>query len=536
VTGLTVPIHFTTTEHVALDGQSGKDTFNLKGNAGSISLRGGAGVDRVNFSTATESVVFDLDAVGVAQRVTSTDAEVTLLDRMENFTGSPQNDILSLDAATFARSIDGFAEPGDLLHFDGQGAVVTVVKSDFNTGTIKTKGYADLTFDKFQVIDLQNTPSGPGGFGNPGSNSDAFTTAHIYDDTLFKIAGKPAPGRGPTAVATGLLNNDLFLDIVVVNTKTNNLSVLINKGDGTFFDPVNIKSGGIAPQDVVIGDFDGDMHFDLAVSNPGSGNIAFFHGNNDGTFAAPALTPTPKFKPFALAAADLNGGGLDLVATSRATSTVEVLLGNGAGTFTPGTPVKTVGLGPVDVVIADFNADGKLDVATANNTSGNISFLAGNGTGALAAAALFRAGSRPTGLAVGDLNNDGKLDLAVSNQLSRFVSVFLGVGNAGGAQFMPQLRVAVPGAHLSSAVVIGDFNGDGTADLGLGNTVGSNFTILLGAGLATYSQPYEFDLGKSGNHTVTGGIAIADLNNDGQLDIMATSFNSDDVRVLLRKA
>jgi len=34
----------------------------------------------------------------------------------------------------------------------------------------------------------------------------------------------------------------------------------------------------------------------------------------------------------------------------------------------------------------------------------------------------------------------------------------------------------------------------------------------------------------------TGGIALADLNNDGLLDVIATSVKSNDVRVLLRKA
>jgi hypothetical protein len=416
-------------------------------------------------------------------------------------------------------------------------AIMHLARVDATTGTFFSNAQPDVTFAEVETFSIGNPQSGPGAFGVPG-NSNAFNTAHIYDTTLFQNgAHVPTPGRGPSAVATGDLNGDGFDDLVVANSTTANLSVLINKGDGTFFDPVNLSSGGKTPQDVVIADFDGDHKLDLAVANPGSGSIAFLKGHGDGTFDAPLLTLTPKFKPFALAADDLNGDSLqDLVAVSKTSSTVEVLPGDGTGKFTPGTPVKTIGRAPVDVVVADFNADGKLDVATANSGSNNISFFAGDGAGGLAAAVTFRTGLHPTGLAVGDLNNDGKLDLAVSNQLSRFVSVLLGVGNAGGPQFQPQLRIAVPGPHLSSAIAIGDFNGDHIADLALANSVGDSLTVLLGSGAAIYSQPYEFKLGQFENSTKVSALALDDLDHDGQLDLIATSFTSNDLRVLLRKS
>ncbi len=125
-------------------------------------------------------------------------------------------------------------------------------------------------------------------------------------------------------MVTDDLNGDGFADLVVLNPKTKNLSILLNKGDGTFFDPVNISTGKTAPQDLVIGDFNGSGGLDLAVSNP-AGNITIFDGNGDGTFQAPVVILTPKFKPYALAAGDLlEDGHTDLVAISKTTSQVEV--------------------------------------------------------------------------------------------------------------------------------------------------------------------------------------------------------------------
>jgi hypothetical protein len=212
------------------------------------------------------------------------------------------------------------------------------------------------------------------------------------------------------------------------------------------------------------------------------------------------------------------------------------MLGDGAGSFAIGTPVKTLGSQPVDIAIGDFNGDGSVDLATANAGSNNINLFRGDGLGAVAAPVRFTTGVRPTALAVGDLDNDGDLDLAVSNAGSRFVSILLGKGNvAPAAQFASQLRAALTGAHQASAIAVGDFDGDGIADLGIGNGVGTKFTVLRGTGGAIFSQPYDYDLGKDTKPNPTSAIALADLNNDGLLDVIAASIASNDVRTLLRK-
>ena len=534
VTGVVLPIHFTGIEHLVLDGAAGDDTFNLNGANGHVSLLGNAGADRVNFSTAASGVIFDLDAVGVDQRVTSTDALVTLLDRMENFTGTNSPDILRITASPFPRDVFGglpSMAPGDKLVIDGQGAAVTVMKTDPNTGTVKIKGYADITFDEFESFAITNSPSSPGGFGPPGDNSGAFNTAHAYSLTKFLIAGKPAPGKGPTAVATGDLNGDGFADIVSTDSITGNISVLINQGDGTFFDPVNIKTGGGRPQDLVIGQFDASAGLDVVVTNLGSKNLSLFSGNGLGGFAAPLLIPVAA-QPYAIAAGNFNGGAQDIVITHLGSKQVGVLLGTGTGLGTE-TLFGSGGAKPIDVAVGDFNGDTFTDVVTANNGSASVSLLNGNGAGALAAPVKFKVGVNPTGVAVGDFDLDGKPDVAVSNFISRFVSVLL-TQNAGAAIFKPELRVVLPGYRAPTSITAGDLDGDGQLDLVLADSRGTNITALLGNGPATFTQPYSFNLGKFDSRPKIGGVALADLNNDGLLDIVTSVQGNDDIRVLLR--
>ena len=375
------------------------------------------------------------------------------------------------------------------------------------------------------------------GFGAPGSESGAFGMPTTYDLTTSTTAGKPTPRLGPVAVVTGDLTGSGFDDIITVNEKSGNISVLINNGDGTFEQPVVFKSGGLAPRDLVLGNFDNKPGLDLAVTNSGSADVAIFSGNGAGGFGAPTLIKTAA-DPTAIAAGFINGDNHeDLVVANASLGAITVLLGNGTGGFTPSTsvkaPIKVGGKDPVDVAIADFNGDGKADVVTANYGSGTVSFLEGNGDGSFAAPTHFATGPHPTALAIADINNDGNLDLAVSDGMKNIVSILYGGGNVAAAvQFQPRLQVAVAGSRGSDAIVLGDFNGDGQIDIGLGNVAGGAFTVLLGAGPKTFSQPYQFALGSNPTAGETGSV-VDDLNHDGMLDIVVATQKSNDVRVLL---
>ncbi len=533
-----VSVEYTAVELIVLGAMGGDDTFAVGGALGAVKVIGGSGSDRIDFSTAASRVVFDLDAVGVDQFLNATGQVVNLGDVIENFTGSSFNDTVRVNAANFVRDLKGGANtnevfpPGDELSFDGQAQVVTTTLVDANTGTYRTNGYADLTFDEFETPLIANSPSGPG-FGTP-ANNNAFDTAHIYDLLKSTSGGKPKAGRGPTAVATADLNGDGFMDAVVANSASATISVLLNLGDGTLGAPIAYKTGGSSPQDLAIGNFDANPGLDLAVLNRVSNNLALLSGDGLGGFGVPAVIKIAT-SPLAITVGRINADLIDDLVITHAANRISVLLGTGNG-FGPAAVFKTMGSRPVDVVIGDFNADGKSDVVTANIYSNNVSVFQGDGLGGLAAPTLFATGKRPTALAVADFNLDGVLDLAVSNQMSLFVSILFSNGAVPAAtQFQPQLQVALPGKHSPTSIVAADLNGDGMADLALGNSVGTKVTVLIGGNLGRFSQPYEFDLGKFRGTPKTGGIAVADLNNDGLLDIIATGKNSADVRTLLRK-
>src|SRR5262249_18284035 len=136
--------------------------------------------------------------------------------------------------------------------------------------------------------------------------------------------------------------------IATANTFTNDVTVLLGLGDGTFQSAGNFGVGNI-PYGLVSGDFDEDGILDLAVANqnadpaipagpgiaPYAYDVSILLGNGDATFKPERRIPAGNL-PYGLFTADLNGDGhLDLLTTNQGTNDVSVLLGNGDATFQP---------------------------------------------------------------------------------------------------------------------------------------------------------------------------------------------------------
>ena len=163
--------------------------------------------------------------------------------------------------------------------------------------------------------------------------------------------------------------------------------------------------------------------------------------------------------------------------------------------------------------------------------NGSIHDLAGNPLVAQNPSAAFQAAqssvvASTSFVAVGDFNGDGKADLAVTYQSSTNVGVLLGYGNG---TFAPVVNYNTGGSYNISSVALGDFNGDGKLDLAVTNDHTNTVAVLLGYGNGTFATAVTYS---------TGGIspswvAVGDFNGDGKTDLAVANYNSDTVGVLL---
>jgi hypothetical protein len=345
------------------------------------------------------------------------------------------------------------------------------------SGTGTTMQQASLAVQQGQRVLLQvaSNAGSHGAFTLEFTNLDQFAAP---DNTPLLF---PA-GAGPSAEAVADVNGDGRPDLVVSDALSNTVSVLGNNGDGTFQAPRQFAVGAFSPiaalgnsalgnlgRPVAVADVNGDGIPDILVANSGSSDISVLLGRGDGTFA-----PQRRFQatasPLGMAVGDVNDDGIPdvvVVDSTAAHGQVGVLLGRGDGTFQPPRffaspftdefPVCTVR-------IADLNRDGHPDLIMNDQSDPHTYVFLGNGDG------TFRAGPALSlfgpGLAVADLNGDHIPDIVDASYLADTSSYML--GNGDGSFQAPQPN---PAGQTPVAVAVADFGSaitqaDGSTTLG----------------------------------------------------------------------
>src|SRR6185436_20208995 len=92
-----------------------------------------------------------------------------------------------------------------------------------------------------------------------------------------------AVGSEPFSEAIGDVDLDGLLDIVTANRESNDVSVLLGTGGGSFAAARDVEVGS-TPESIAIADLDQDGLPDLAVANEVTANSSVMLGRGDGTF------------------------------------------------------------------------------------------------------------------------------------------------------------------------------------------------------------------------------------------------------------
>jgi hypothetical protein len=337
-----------------------------------------------------------------------------------------------------------------------------------------------------------------------GLGESGFVTAPIYE------VGSPA-----RAVAFGFLNPGTIEDLVVVhqqfNPEEDRVSVLLGNSDGTFQPPLSFDTGD-DPFRVAVGRFNDDGHDDVVTLNSGADNFSVLLGNGDGTLQ-PADTFPAGYFPRDVLVGRLNGDEYDdLVIPCRYDDAAKVFIANGDGTFQAAVPY-VVGGNATNSALGDLDGDTNLDLLVGVlSTPATATVFWGAGDGTFSIGPSYELSGSPTGITLDDLNADGAPDLIFA-------------GNAGGVEVslndgsgsLGPFEVYADWDNFSY-IIVGDFNDDRAADIGVTNTYSGSVLFLAGSGDGSFVEEGFYGVGSDPYRAVT-----FDANDDGLQDVVTSS-------------
>lgn len=431
----------------------------------------------------------------------------------------------------------------------------------------------DLDWDVVVPVDESDIPALEGGEDCNDNGID-----DLYDFAQYIPRGPYDVGNEPWELAAGDLDGDNLLDLVVSNHADGTVTILWQRAHRNF-EPGPRLNVEALPSCVVVEDFDADGDLDIAVGHmPETDPLGYISMLwNDGDASWPDFRSVqglvlggelePRKAPRCIIAADIaaddaraeGSARSDLVATSGADTAAKVtlLVNPGNGTFEP-TRHNRLGRNeefarltgnPYGLVATDWDNDSDMDLVVAGGESeSNIAFLRNLRIEEPEAGSEFsdwlmkplNTGSAPKAIASGDLVGDdnGFDDLAVVNAGSGDVAVIINTGHLGGQWAIHSLE---PVPYLvgegAQDIAIADLDDDGALDIAVPVPDEDKVVILANNGSGRFAdsrdRPHKIELPVRGGPR---GILAADLDRDGRIELAVANRDTGKVWVLHRRA
>jgi hypothetical protein len=330
-----------------------------------------------------------------------------------------------------------------------------------------------------------------------GWNPASVTASPIVAPSAF---GSTAATYDQSWQITGIgsLNNDGHSSLVWQNQSSGLVELQLLEGTrGTGGTIANNPFNSALWQVVGVGDFNGDGLSDLVYrrSSDGVVEVELLSGTSamgGGIIANTAFDTTWSI----VGVGDVTGnGGSDLVWQQPSSGLVAIQLLNGITPVGGGVIANSpFAAGWSVVATGDFNGDGKRDLVLQRTADGLVEMQFLNGTTAIGGGAIANSPFGPEWSVVGagDILGNGKTDLVYQRPSDGLVEIqYLNGTTAGGGGAIANSPFG-PGWQV---VGVGDFNGDGKADLVYRNTASGttevqflNGTTAIGGGVVAFGS------------------------------------------------
>lgn len=337
----------------------------------------------------------------------------------------------------------------------------------------------------------------------------------------------------PYCVQLSDVNNDKNLDVVTSNAGSDGgLFVFLGYGNGSFHEPLLTSYSGDFPDFLTIEDLNDDRQLDIVSVSSQSVQIHVLLGQGDGTFEIVSKYFHPGRTQLTRATLGYynDDSFLDMAVGLTSDASIHIYLGMGNGSFEPPIRLPTGEYSfPRFVIFADFNNDNQQDIVVGDQAINNILIFFVRSIIDFTHETNYTTGTspHPVFIRISDLNNDRQSDLIVANSGTDEIEI---LNNYSRDVFMNRTILSTGlGSHPRS-LAIADFNRDHFLDIAVVNTWTSNVNIFLRQNDGSFPTRLVYP---TATDSAPISIDVADLNNDGRLDIVTVNEYTDSVAVFL---
>jgi len=336
--------------------------------------------------------------------------------------------------------------------------------------------------------------------------------------------------NNPTSVYAADLDGDGYLDMISASANDTKLAWYKNT-NGSFGPQQIITENAIRAYQVIAIDIDNDGDQDL-VNATYYGIFWYKNTDGQGNFASAQPISAAVVKAQNIDAKDMDGDGdMDVIANSGSTNSISWFENmDGQGTFVEEHIITTDTALYQKIDVADLDGDGDMDILTSDYTNDDVGWFKNiNGQGDFGPKQVITADvQRPQGISAADIDGDGDLDVLSTSQLFDHKLVWHENLNGQG-NFGPQ-RFVSSDVQSQFLVTTADLDNDGDLDVISGS---SNQGIIYGYknldGLGNFGPKQQI----TNQIEFLREINLADLDNDGDMDLMSASATDDKIAYYL---
>jgi len=333
-----------------------------------------------------------------------------------------------------------------------------------------------------------------------------------------------AEARDADLVYAGDLDGDGDLDVLTMSDWYGEITWYANDGTGRFGTPQVITTEVDQPYSVHVADLDNDGDLDVLWVSVGDDKIAWYENDGTGQFGSLQVVTTEADRADSVYTTDLDGDGdLDVLSTSRwGYGKIAWYENDGSGLFGPQQVITASGAGAVHA--ADLDNDGDQDVLSASASADRIAWYENNGSGQFGLQRQITLSFGVWAFHTADLDDDGDQEVLSA---APYAGVIAWYANDGTGRFGTQQVITAEAAGAVS-VYAADLDGDGDLDVLSAGAVGGWFEFPGSGEIAWYENDGSGRFGSPQviSTVLDGGsyyVRAADLDGDGDLDALSAS-------------